>query len=76
LKIRGSRLGLEVWTRGVRRALCMARKLQFGTVWINMCILFVNEMPHGGYKQSTSRAQAERLRKGYVDLCAQGVHAD
>jgi acyl-CoA reductase-like NAD-dependent aldehyde dehydrogenase len=30
----------------------MARKLQFGTVWINTHIPLVNEMPHGGYKQS------------------------
>src|SRR6266581_3770144 len=36
----------------VGRALRMARKLQFGTVWINTHIPLVNEMPHGGYKQS------------------------
>ena len=36
----------------VGRALRMARKLQFGTVWINAHIPLVNEMPHGGYKQS------------------------
>ena len=33
-------------------ALRMARKLQFGTVWINTHIPLVNEIPHGGYKQS------------------------
>jgi acyl-CoA reductase-like NAD-dependent aldehyde dehydrogenase len=29
-----------------------ARRLQFGTVWINAHIPLVSEMPHGGYKQS------------------------
>jgi acyl-CoA reductase-like NAD-dependent aldehyde dehydrogenase len=29
-----------------------ARRLQFGTVWINTHIPLVSEMPHGGYKQS------------------------
>ncbi len=33
-------------------ALRIARKLQFGTVWINTRIPLVNEMPHGGYTQS------------------------
>jgi 1-pyrroline dehydrogenase len=45
-------LSASLWTRDVGRALNAARKLEFGTVWINDHIPLVSEMPHGGFKQS------------------------
>lgn len=45
-------LAAGVWTRDLRRAHTMARRLQAGTVWINTYRAMAFNSPFGGYKDS------------------------
>ncbi|MGE5242801.1 MAG: aldehyde dehydrogenase family protein [Betaproteobacteria bacterium] len=45
-------LAAAVWTRDVKKAHYVARRLQAGTVWVNTYNLYDTALPFGGYKQS------------------------
>src|SRR5204862_45495 len=45
-------LAAAVWTRDIKKAHHVARRLQAGTVWINTYNTYDTAAPFGGYKQS------------------------
>ena len=50
-------LAAGVWTLDIRRAHRMARRLQAGTVWINMYRALAFNSPFGGFKSSGTGRQ-------------------
>jgi acyl-CoA reductase-like NAD-dependent aldehyde dehydrogenase len=45
-------LAASVWSRDLRRAQAVARRIRAGTVWVNHHHLLSAAAPHGGYKES------------------------
>jgi acyl-CoA reductase-like NAD-dependent aldehyde dehydrogenase len=45
-------LAAAIWTRDIKKAHYVARKLQAGTVWINTYNVYDTAAPFGGYKHS------------------------
>ena len=45
-------LAAGVWTRDIKKAHYMAKKLEAGTVWVNTYNVYDTAAPFGGYKQS------------------------
>jgi acyl-CoA reductase-like NAD-dependent aldehyde dehydrogenase len=45
-------LAAAVWTKDIKKAHTVARRLQAGTVWINAYNVYDTAAPFGGYKES------------------------
>ncbi len=63
-------LAAGIWTRDVKKAHTLARRLKAGTVWINTYNMYDPAMPYGGYKMSgfTRECGMEAIYEFYTQV--------
>jgi aldehyde dehydrogenase (NAD+)/phenylacetaldehyde dehydrogenase len=69
-------LAAGIWTRDIKKAHSLARRLKAGTVWVNTYNMFDSAAPYGGYKASGFGREAgiaaiesyTQLKTVWVDL--------
>jgi acyl-CoA reductase-like NAD-dependent aldehyde dehydrogenase len=62
-------LAAAIWTRDIKRAHALSRRLKAGTVWINTYGLMDAALPFGGYKQSGfGRDLGAQALEAYTEL--------
>ena len=62
-------LAAAVWTRDIKKAHALSRRLKAGTVWINTYGLMDAALPFGGYKQSGfGRELGEAAMESYTEV--------
>ncbi|WP_423181261.1 aminobutyraldehyde dehydrogenase [Arthrobacter sp. NyZ413] len=64
-------LSASIWTRDVSRTFRLAKRLSFGTVWVNDHLTTVAEMPFGGFGQS---GYGKELSAHSIDEYSQTKH--
>jgi acyl-CoA reductase-like NAD-dependent aldehyde dehydrogenase len=63
-------LAAGIWTRDIKKAHTLARKIKAGTVWINTYNMYDAAMPYGGYKMSgfTRECGMEAIYEFYTQV--------
>jgi aldehyde dehydrogenase (NAD+)/phenylacetaldehyde dehydrogenase len=63
-------LAAGIWTRDIKKAHNLARKIKAGTVWINTYNMYDAAMPYGGYKMSgfTRECGMEAIYEFYTQV--------
>ncbi len=63
-------LAAGIWTRDIKKAHTLARRIKAGTVWINTYNMYDAAMPYGGYKMSgfTRECGMEALYEFYTQV--------